>query len=522
MKSFKGFLKEHLVILEYLTDTQRAEYSKVQMTPKARSNTDHFFGEGNDYVREKLKEPNKEKKSETHKKIEQHLGSPIDADSYKKGLTKDKYNRDVKIGRSIKDENLRKEFERDTSRAGAKSSHGHYVTVVRGTEVAGQTNSAPNEQHPCGHAWGSESCKNIVSGSNKKFLKSEIKHGSVVVRVHDNTDKEIYRATLQPYHNDKGHVAYSVNGEYGVKNSNFTDHAKDTAKRLSAEHTGGSISYGIHPDVYNDSKISNIIHPNVSKELLDKGINDKDKFVRASVVKHPNAAKELLDKGINDKDDMVRASVLSNTKATKEHLDKGLADTSPMVRRHAVENPNATVGHIDKGIKDNDQSVRAAAARHPNATAEHLNKAMNDENEHVRASVLSNPKVTKEILSKTKNDESEVVRNAWINRYATEHPRASKEKLDKDLNDENSTVRAAAARHPNATVEHLDKGLTDKDQYVRASVVQNSKATQAHLDKGMNDKSEMVRWWANHTDTIRFLHNGNLNSSEKTWPHSPH
>ncbi|NDG33379.1 hypothetical protein EB118_25395, partial [bacterium] len=192
---FKRFLNESL-LYEYLTDVQQKKYSKVKMTPEARSSTDHFFGVGNDHVREDIKGQDEENKSEVHKKVENHIGSPIDVDSYKKGIAKDKYGRDVKIGRVIKDEKLRNEFARDSTRAGVKSSHGHYCTVVRGTEVAGQTNSAPNAEHPKGHSWGDESCKNVDDGSNAQYLKHEIKHGTVVVRVHDHSNKEIYRATL--------------------------------------------------------------------------------------------------------------------------------------------------------------------------------------------------------------------------------------------------------------------------------------------------------------------------------------
>lgn len=160
MLRFKQFLKE------YLTDVQRERYSDVEMTPKARDATDHFFGEGNDQVREELKGFEADK-SETHRKIEQHLGQDISHEDYRKGTTADKFGRQVKLGKLIKDQQLRDEFNRDNTRAGVKKAVSHYVTVVRGTEVAGQTNSAPDPAHPKGHSWGSLSCKNVDTGSNR-------------------------------------------------------------------------------------------------------------------------------------------------------------------------------------------------------------------------------------------------------------------------------------------------------------------------------------------------------------------
>ena len=432
MIKFKTYLTEEL-LNEYLTDSQREKYSKIKMTPQAREATDHFFGKDKDDVREDLKGYDEENKSEVHKKVEEHIGSNIDVDNYKKGISKDKHGRDVRIGKLIKDEKLRNDFANDSARAGVKSSHGHYATIVRGTEVAGQTNSAPDEQHPRGHSWGDESCKNVDTGSNKRYLTHEVKHGSVVVRVHDNSDKEIYRATLHPHHNDAGHTAYAVDSEYGVKHSNFTEHAKDVAKRLSGSHKGGSLNYIKNSKVYNDSGKTNIIHPNVTKEDLDRVQMSKD------VINHPNATKEHLDRGIRDEDAAVREAVVSHPNASKEHLDAGIKDVNSRVRKAVVRHPNATKEHLDTGLKDKDVFIRHAAIIHPNATSEHLDAGMKDKNTIIKLSVLG---------------------------------------------------------HKNVTKEHVDAGMKDKDPTVRASAVRNSLATKEHIDLGIKDKDPMVRRYA--------------------------
>lgn len=142
-------------LMEYLTDDQRKRYKNVEMTTKAREDTDHFFGKDNDEIKEPLKDHVPDK-SEVHKKVEHHLGKEIEPEEYKKGITTDKYGRQVKLGKSIKDEKLRTEFANDSTRAGTKSSKNFHVSVVRGTEVAGQTNSAPDKHHPHGHSWGGD------------------------------------------------------------------------------------------------------------------------------------------------------------------------------------------------------------------------------------------------------------------------------------------------------------------------------------------------------------------------------
>jgi hypothetical protein len=73
------------------------------MEPEARARTDHFFGEGNDHVREDIKEYDHDK-SEIHRIVEEHLGKELSHEEYKSGLTNDKYGRQVKLGKLIKDD----------------------------------------------------------------------------------------------------------------------------------------------------------------------------------------------------------------------------------------------------------------------------------------------------------------------------------------------------------------------------------------------------------------------------------
>jgi HEAT repeat protein len=456
MIRFKSFL------VEYLTDKQKTRYKNVHMTDKARSDTDHFFGSGNDLVHGEISHDagHHEHKGEIHQEIERHLGKEIHHDDYHQGISKDHLNRPVKLGKLIKDPKLRDKFASDNTRQGAKKGSVFKTSTVRGTEVAGQTNSKKDPQHPKGHSWGELSCKNVDNGENKHYLKHEIKHGTVLHRVHDHTGQEIYRATLHPHHNEHGHVVYDVNSEYGIKHPAFTKSSHEVASKLSGEHKPGVFT--IHPKVYNDKGHEKVLHPNATKEHLDKDLDDKDASVRRAVMSHKNITSEHLHKALNDKHKDVRIAAAKHQKATSEHLHKALDDKDSFVRRAAAKHPKATSEHLHKALEDKDASVRSAAASNQNATSEHLHKALDDKNEFVRASVA-------------------------------EHPNATSEHLHKALDDKDSFVRTIAAKHPKATSEHLHKALDDKHKDVRIAGVSNRNSTKEHLDKALTDKHAHVR-----------------------------
>jgi HEAT repeat protein len=482
MIKFKQFL------LEYLTDEQRKRFADVSMTDKARAWTDHFFGKDNDIVHGEISTDagHHEHKSEVHRAVERHLGQEIHYDDYRRGLIKDKYGREVKIGRLIKDEKLRNAFASDPTREGSRKGNIFKTSTVRGIEVAGQTNSKPDPHHPKGHSWAQLSCKNVDNGLNKNYLENEIRHGTVVHRVHDHAGQEIYRATLQPHHNERGDIAYAVDSEYGIKNPIFTKSAHEVAKKLSGEYKPGI--FVKHPEVYNDNDISHILHPNANAEHLHKALNDKDWIVRLAAAIHLNATAEHLHKVLNDKDFLVRKAAASHPNANAEHLHKALNDEDIYVRKEAASHPNANAENLHKALSDEHPYVREFAVRNPNANAEHLHKALNDEDDFVRKFAASHPNANTEHLHKALNDEDIYVRKA-----AASHRNANAEHLHKALNDKNHFVRKAAASHRNANAEHLHKALNDKNWDVRKSAATNPNANAEHLRKALDDKNKRVR-----------------------------
>lgn len=516
MLSFKKYL------VEYLTDKQRQRYSGIEMTPKARADTDHFFGVGNDTVHDSLHSMTD--KSEIHKKVESHLGKDLSHEDYRAGMTTDHLNRPARIGRLIKDPQLRDEFARDPVREGSRSSQAQYTTsTVRGTEVAGQTNPVHNEQHPKGHSWANISCKNVESGVNRHYLDNEIRHGTVTHFVHDHNGQEIYRATLHPHHNDAGHVAYTVESEYGIKHPSFTENAHNVAKQLS-DQTNTEGIFRKHKDVYQDNGEPFMLHPNVSSEQLHKyikgpvpsgigtsvlgGSPDESFMIKKLALKHPNSDRTHVQSILNnaretDLRGAIGSAIAKHPKATDEqlhhmidtypnlhrpialnpnikdgHIEKLMQSNASQVRSNLMVNPSVGLHHILKGTTDTSSNVRMDAYSNPNLPREHLIKGLEDPSHHVRAAVVANRKITEPHLSAALSDDHEVVRHAVFS-----NPNATSKHIEKAIHDPNWQVKMAAARHKSATSDQLDRFLEDKDPSVTHGVALNPNAKPEHLER---------------------------------------
>ena len=477
MLKFKPFL------LEYLTDEQRNRFSQYKMSDKARSDTDPFFGSGNDTVHGEIKNDDK---SEIHKQLENHLGQTVSHEDYRRGLTADKHGRDVKIGRLIKDNDLRTQFDKDPSRKSVTTNF--KTSTVRGTEVAGQTNPVPNEQHPRGHSWGNASCKNVENGINKHYLPHEIKHGTVVHFVHDHNGQEIYRATLHPHHNGNDDVAYAVDAEYGIKHPAFTADAHEVAKKLSGEYKPGL--FFKHPNVYDDSGVSSMLHPAMSAKHISKALTDPNHVVRWQAINHPDATEEHLSKALADPHPTVRYKALTHPNMTTKLLDgvmkSGNADDRYQAARHNKTSPEALV----KAANDPDMKVRVAALSNGNMPRSHLDKVMADPNSTMHTIAIKNPNIDPKHI----DNAIEKLSRDYTNDYdVLENPALTHDHLSKLLNSNYNAVRRAALRHPNITPDHIHMALDHENPTTRYSAISSRKATPRNIDKALDDDSFDVR-----------------------------
>ena len=254
MLRFKQF------ILEYLTPEEKEKVSTWdKRTPEASKATDHFFGVGNDEHHEPL--VNTAEKSEVHRAIEKHIGRDISHEDYKSGMTKDENGKQTRIPQLISDPSLRTQFKTDNSRKNVKANMLSVRTTRSPEGIAGQTSH--------GQSWENASCKNFNTGCNRHYLPAEVKHGTVVSYLHDHEGKEIARATFQPHINSEGNTVYVRDSYYGTRHPEFERHNREMELRLSMPHRGSNI-YTKHREVYDDSGISRVIHPEKRKEYAEE------------------------------------------------------------------------------------------------------------------------------------------------------------------------------------------------------------------------------------------------------------
>lgn len=484
MLKFRQYLKE------YLTVDQHKAFSSIQMRPDARTATDHFFGVGNDVIHHDLHHD--EEKTETHKKIEAHLGTTIPVEQYKKGKLRTPNGNERRFGSLIKDKALRDEYSRDATKINSKKgTSGFYLTTHRGLGVAGQTNPVPDELHPTGHSWAQQSCKNNESGCNRDFLRPEIQHGTVVVFGHDQAGKEIYRSTLQPYKSKSGQQIYGVNSEYGLKHPAFTAHAHEVSKQLSGEYSPEL--FKIHPAVYNNSDSDYMLHPKTSSAQLKNILQDpkSTRELKEIALQHTAITPEHIHLALKDKDAHVRFKAMRHPAVNSDNISVAMKDRSGMVKEQAIQHPNATRAQLDDVMSKEDteehMDLKVAAMKNPNVTADHVGTAMKSADPTLRAQAAKHPNATSAQIDQAIKDPDENVNYA-----AMENPGATPAHLHFGLDSKDMVMRIAALRHRNVDSTHIERGLKDLEKYVRMAAVQSPASTEDHLKRSLLDPDQKV------------------------------
>lgn len=500
MRGFKSFL------LEYLTDKQREtihqRFGPQELTPEAKKATDHFFGPNSD--EKEIPFELDDDKSETHKRVEEHIGRPLTHDEYIKGLTTDKYGREVRVGRLLsKNKELLDKFSQDPRRSAKDPTKQYTLRVVRGIEVFGQTNPNPNEQHPDGHSWENASCKNIETGLMRSTLPREAKHGTVVAFVKNHKGEEIYRATLQPYIGNAGSRLYRVNGEYGRKYPGFKQHAERVGEELSTPDDK-TYEYNIHPDVYNDSGHSTHFNEKVSTEdvIDNKSISVHGKIhalYRASTPTH--VVDSIVQRGFDEPHllssdyDFTRlhSAALGHSKLSDEMATKAITSQDVNVRVPAIMNCKLQPKHVEtfnaEALHDVAQG-RAHALDHSTVAAMVNKIASHEDPQRVVPAarfMMESDEITPEHLEKMHD---------FVAKHANEKDWRSIEGAD---------IAAASSRHITSSLGHklLNKG--DNIDTLR-SLVRNDNTPKDVIDRVINERPttnrELIRTisWSNSVE----------------------
>jgi len=178
-----------------------------------------------------------------------HAGYEIE--DYLTGIaSKDNGKRKIRIGKLLANEpELKKMFDNDSSR---NSSQSEYVVVIsrHPYDIAGMTS---------GRAWEDESCMNLDSGSDRRYVPLDIKEGTFVAYLIKNTDKNIEspsaRVLIKPFINldGSGEVAFGVETKvYGKPSPEFQQTVVDWVDSINKKKKLNGI-FEFNQKLYNDS-----------------------------------------------------------------------------------------------------------------------------------------------------------------------------------------------------------------------------------------------------------------------------
>jgi len=329
-KQYQRFIKEELDSRQKKTvDGWIKEHPDAQQEghPNAVAISNHVIPRGSHKVTIPFEDDDQ---AVAHPEVEKHLRSHgYSIDNYKKGTVRDKYNRQVSIGKVLQktkaEDSVKNSFLNDPNRRGARqSSKGLSVTITRQPhQIAGMST---------GQGW--TSCVDMKCGFEKRYLKDEVREGTHVAYLHhvDDPDmkKPIARVALKPYRSEDG-----------------------TSTILRAED-----------QVYGDS-------PDAFKRNVDAWAEkhfpvDKDKLYLKNKKVYDDGSEQIIGDADSirnhPKKDIRRMFFYnSNKKVTPKHIDDGLNDEDWMVRHHAVLHANATRANVEKALKDEQPLVQYAA-----------------------------------------------------------------------------------------------------------------------------------------------------------------
>lgn len=271
MKSFNSFVTEQNInesLIDLLIKEELTPDEMKTATKWAANNTishkidkihDAVFG-GKDVDRVTIPLETGPKNYTGHP-LHDHIKAHIEPHGYKiqdyaKNLATDKHGRETSVTKALgktKGEHLTQPFNNDPVRQSTHANAGgKMVTISRHPiDVAGMTS---------GRKWENSSCMNLSSGCNRKFIKSDMTHGTLAAYVHDAHDTNLqnpHGRILLKRHDDiegghySGHTIFRPEQRtYGTGGKEFENTVNNWAEKHYPEEPGKM--YAKHQDLYND------------------------------------------------------------------------------------------------------------------------------------------------------------------------------------------------------------------------------------------------------------------------------
>jgi len=260
--TLKDIILQEAFLMEALPLSTAKQYVSIERNPKIQQRLDDIFEKLSKIPNAKasrnqnriyipLKKKENGEKSDIENEISQILQqNNYELSDYKKGLVKDKYGRETKIGKvltKLNKQDLLNKFNTDKKRESSKNVDSYLVFSKHPYDVAGSATD---------RGW--SSCMNIFSGSNKKYIHYDIKEGTIVCYLISSNDlninKPIARLLIKPFINvrDKDDVLYVPEDKiYGTAPNTFKDQIVKIFEKFQNEKLG---SFKLVDTLYCDSK----------------------------------------------------------------------------------------------------------------------------------------------------------------------------------------------------------------------------------------------------------------------------
>lgn len=461
--------------------------------------SDHMFDKPTD-TRAYFELESPEEDTATRTQVSEHLKkNSIDIDDYVSGTGKDRYGRKVKLGKALRSTNaplnLIHSFEND----GARQQKGKDLMLAISRhphDVAGMTSE--------GQSWENESCMNFSSGSERQYLKQDVRHGTHVAylihRDDKNIERPLARVALKPFHDaDDGSSETILRPEdrvYGNARDSFTH----TINRVLSTHFPGTgYLYNKDEHLYDDDKNSLFVSD------IDLGLKSPAPEIRRAAISNKAATPKHIAKALMDNDYVVKTQAAKHPAIEERQLldiingkygnDYRGGGQTQSFYEEAIKHskmPQEMLGRIlTKAGWSNEH--KEAAASNPNMSEKDLSRALIYPVDKVQEAAARNPSLKGAALSAAlSSDKSVSVRYAALhNKNIT--PNHITELLDSDTGS-GRLLKQVAYHHPSRTNQHIMRGLSDSDEGNRASVFDKAHGlTPDHIEIGLNDKSSEVR-----------------------------
>lgn len=257
MKSFLTFLSEQDLQEQFIDLMLMEELSPSEMKKAKKWSEDHFpsstinrqhdavFGQGNDRITIPVA-------SHTENNIHSHLNNNgYKVKDYHGNVATDKYNRDTTISKALAKtkapDDLQKSYNVDKARQATESNQ--HITISRNPiDVAGMTS---------GRQWSNKSCMNLTHGCNRRYIKADLDHGTLVAYVHHKDDKNLEnpegRLLLkrhQAVNSTAPDIWHPESRTYGSLSTDAEHTIKNWSEKNYPKHE--DTIYQKHTDLYND------------------------------------------------------------------------------------------------------------------------------------------------------------------------------------------------------------------------------------------------------------------------------